>query len=219
MQWDLPLKSVLLSLCPVSKVAPTSAGKVPSYPPAHPPLSAQLVLALVARMLTGSGPGPPSQGHSCTLSPLSPALSRSSAAPCPPHRLLAPGGCPWCHRTGVLGRQPVSGSARAPAGQWPQKAAQKGGGVRAQGSKVGWPQQAWGGVLTLELGVEETLLRSTSLKAPSDWSDIWGEGGQEETMVWGSPAKAGEGSAESTSDFPWQTHPREARRGCSKGSE
>lgn len=28
------------------------------------------------------------------------------------------------------------------------------------------------GVLTLELGVEETLLRSTSLKAPSDWSDI-----------------------------------------------
>ena len=56
-------------------------------------------------------------------------------------------------------------------------------GVRAQGSDGGWLWQGWGGVLTLELGVEETLLRSTSLKAPSDWSDIWREGGQEETTV------------------------------------
>lgn len=33
-------------------------------------------------------------------------------------------------------------------------------------------QQGCRRVLTLELGVEETLLRSTSLKVPSDWSDI-----------------------------------------------
>lgn len=73
---------------------PPMLGRLLPAPPAHPPLSAQPVLAPVAGMLTGSGPGSPSRGRSCTRPPLSPALSRSSAAPRPPHPPPAPGGCP-----------------------------------------------------------------------------------------------------------------------------
>lgn len=89
-------------------------------PPARPLLSA---LSPAAGLLTGSGAGSPAQGPSCTRPPPSPAPSRSSAGPRPPHPRPAPGGCPWCRRTGVPGRPPASGSAQAPAGPWPQRAA------------------------------------------------------------------------------------------------
>lgn len=68
-----------------------------------------------------------------------------------------------CRRQAQLRLLQDGGHKELPRGQ---------GAIRTQGSKSRWPQQGWGGILTLELGVEETLLRSTSLKAPSDWSDI-----------------------------------------------
>lgn len=144
-------------------------------PPARPLLSA---LSPAAGLLTGSGAGSPARGPSCTRPPPSPAPSRSSAGPRPPHPRPAPGGCPWCRRTGVPGRLLASGSAQAPAGLWPRRAApgdSGGSGTRgwAQGGAspglgVSWSCVGLGRVLTLELGVEETLLRSASLKAPSD---------------------------------------------------
>lgn len=108
------LTSVLMSPCP--KITCVWVHQRSGHP---------LVLALTlgARTLTGSGAGSPSQGRSCTPLPLSPALSQSFADHSPPHPLPAPGGCPWCHKTGVPGKLPVSGSARVPATLWPQRAA------------------------------------------------------------------------------------------------
>lgn len=103
---DAPLLQNQLCVGPSARWAPTGVGSHPG-----------------SKMLTGSGAGSPSRGRSCTRLPPSPALSQSFADHSPPHPLPAPGGCPWCHKTGVPGKLPVSGSARAPAVLWPQRAA------------------------------------------------------------------------------------------------
>lgn len=168
---SLPHISLVIP-CPISKVAPTSAGKAPSYPMACPLLSAQSVLnlwqgcSLVASLALCHRATPVLALHGLQLClealqpPILPILRWLQVVAHGAIGLVCRRGCRCQAQLRLL---QDSGQKELPRGQWA---------IRTQGSKSRWPQQACRGILTLELGVDETLLRSTSLKAPSDWSDI-----------------------------------------------